>query len=270
MRHLDAEALRALTAGEPEAVAYFREHLAHPCEPCMDFLAKTPGPGLLDGQVDSLLLHLAPPAAEEPRLDEVGYARVRRAMRPQGQGWRRAAVGMALAAGVAGLVVLTRVPEGPGGQQDKGAWDGTKGVSRLALEMSVVARGPGDSLRRMDPGTPASDDEVLVLRYHATEAGEALLFQQRGAAVPELLGRFPLQAGTHELEGPQGLVGVSLEGESGPLTLWLVGFPSGQVPPPEEVREALTRGDTGERSALAINRFDLHVRSQTGHNPVPR
>jgi hypothetical protein len=258
MRHLDAEALRALTAGEPEAVAYFREHLAHPCESCMDFLAKTPGPGLLDGQVDSLLLRLAPPATEEPRLDEVGYARVRRGMRPSGQGWRRAAMGMALAAGVAGLVVLTRVPEGPGGQQEKGAWDGTKGVSRLALEMSVVARGPGDSLRRMDPGSLAP------------EAGEALLFQQRGTTVPELLGRFPLQAGTHELEGPQGLVGVSLEGESGPLTLWLVGFPSGQVPPPEEVRDALTRGDMGERSVLAVNRFDLQVRGKTGHNPRPR
>jgi hypothetical protein len=40
----------------------------------------------------------------------------------------------------------------------------------------------------------------------------------------------------------------------------VVGFASGQVPPPEEVREALTRGDMEERSVLAINRFDLHVR----------
>jgi hypothetical protein len=112
----------------------------------------------------------------------------------------------------------------------------------------------------MDPGATASDAEVLVLRYHATEAGEALLFQQRGDdAAPELLGRFPLQAGTHELEGPQGLVGISLEGESGALTLWLVGFASGQMLPPEEVRESLTHGDIDERSALAINRFDLHV-----------
>jgi hypothetical protein len=269
MRHLDADALRALTAGEPESVAYFREHLSHPCEPCMDFLARTPGPGLLDGQVDALLLRLAPPAQQEPRLDEVGHARVRRGLRTPGQGWRRAAVGVALAAGLAGLVVLTR-PQVPTPGQQPDAWNGVKGVSRLALELSVVARGPDDSPRRMDPGTPASDDEVLVLRYHATEAGEALLFQQRGGAGPELLGRFPLKAGTHELEGPQGLVGVSLEGESGPLTLWLVGFPSGQMPPPEEVREALTRGDMGERSALAVNRFDLHVQGQTGHNPRPR
>jgi hypothetical protein len=261
MRHLDANALRALTAGEPEAVAYFREHLAHPCEACMEFLARTPGPGLLDGQVDALLLHLVPARQEEPRLDEVGDARIRRALRGPAPVWRRAAVGLALAAGLTGLVVVTRADVGPL-RGEKGAWDGTKGVGRLALEMSVVARGPGDSLRRMDPGATASDEEVLVLRYHATEAGEALLFQQRGDAAPELLGRFPLQAGTHELEGPQGLVGISLEGESGALTLWLVGFPSGQMLPPEEVRETLTRGDMDERSALAINRFDLHVQGR--------
>jgi hypothetical protein len=199
----------------------------------------------------------------------VGYARLREALRGPGHPWRLVGVTMAMAAGLAGLFVLTRAQLPPPGQR-QGAWDGVKGVGRLALEMSVVARGPDDSLRRMDPGTTASDEEVLVLRYHSTEAGEALLFQQRDGAAPELLGRFPLQAGTHELEGPQGLVGVSLEGESGPLSLWLVGFPSGQVPPPEKVREALTRGDMEEGSVLAINRFDLHVRVRKGQNPRPR
>ena len=260
MRHLDTEALRALSAGEPEAVAYFREHLAHPCEDCIAYLAKTPGPGLLDGRVDSLLLHLAPARQEEPSLDEVGFARVRRGLRgPTPRPWRKVAAALAVAAGVAGLVVLTRPQVRlPGGE--KGAWDGVKGVGHLALEASMVVREPGGALRRMDPGATASDEDVLMLRYHATEAGEALLFQQRVGAEPELLGRFPLLAGTHELEGPQGMVGISLEGESGPLTFWLVGFVSGQVPPPEEVREALTRGDMEERSVLAINRFDLHVR----------
>lgn len=258
MRHLDAEALRALTAGEPETVAYFREHLASPCEPCMDFLARTPGPGLLDGQVDDLLLRLAPARQEEPRLDELGFARVRRGLKGPAPAWRKVAAGLALAAGLAGLVVLTRAQVQPPARET-GAWDGVKGVGRLALEMSVVAREPDGDLRRMDPGTTASDADVLVLRYHATEAGEALLFQQREGMEPELLGRFPLQAGTHELEGPQGLVGISLEGESGALTLWLVGFPSDQLPPAEEVRQSLTRGDIEERSTLAVNRFDLHV-----------
>ncbi len=269
MRHLDTEALRALTAGEPEAVAYFREHLAQPCEACIDFLARAPGPGLLDGQVDSLLLHLAPARQEEPPLDEVGFARVRRGLRVPSRPWRGVAAAMALAAGLAGLVLLTRSQVHPSGGE-KGAWDGVKGVGHLALETSVVAREPDGTLRRMDPGASASDEDVLVLRYHATEAGEALLFQQRVDAAPELLGRFPLYAGTHELEGPQGLVGISLEGESGPLSLWLVGFPTGHVPPPDEVREALTRGDMTEGSVLAINRFDLHVRSDHGQNPSPR
>ncbi|MFL5357900.1 hypothetical protein [Archangium sp.] len=260
MRHLDAEALRALTAGEPETVTYFREHLAHPCEPCMDFLARTPGPGLLDGQVDALLLHLAPARLEEPRLDEVGFARVRRGLQRPSP-WRKVAAGVALAAGLAGLVVLTRAQVQPP-RGDTGISDGVKGVGRLALELSVVAREPGGNLRRMDPGTTASERDVLVLRYHATEAGEALLFQRREGAEPELLGRFPLQAGTHELEGPQGLVGISLEGEAGTLTFWLVGFTSDQVPPAEEVRESLTRGDIEERSTLAVNRFDLHVGGQ--------
>jgi hypothetical protein len=268
MKHLDAEALRTLTAGEPESVAYFREHLTHPCEQCMEFLAKTPGPGLLDGQVDALLLHLAPAQPEEPPLDEVGYARVRRGLRGPSPVWRKVAAGVALAAGLAGLVVLTRaqVPHG----QETASWDGLKGVGRLALEMSVVAREPSGDLRRMDPGATASDNEVLVLRYHSTEAGEALLFQRRDGMEPELLGQFPLQAGTHELEGPQGLVGLSLEGEAGPLTVWLVGFPSGQALPADEVREALTRGDMEELSALAVNRFDLLVHPDKGHNPVPR
>jgi hypothetical protein len=269
MRHLDAEALRTLTASEPESVAYFREHLAHPCEQCMEFLARTPGPGLLDGQVDVLLLNLAPARREEPPLDEVGYARVRRSLRAPSPGWRKVAVGVALAAGLAGLVVLTqdRVPL-PG--RETAAWNGVKGVGQLALELSVVAREPSGQLRRMDPGATASEEEVLVLRYHATEAGGALLFQQREGTVPELLGQFPLQAGTHELEGAQGLVGLSLEGESGPLTVWLVGFPSGQVLPADEVRDALTRGDMEALSALAVNRFDLLVHAEKGHNPAPR
>jgi hypothetical protein len=267
MRHLDAQALRALSTGEPEAVAYFREHLARPCEECMDFLARTPGPGLLDGQVDELLLHLAP-LREEPRLDEVGQARIRRALRgPAASPWRKAVATLALAAGLAGLVVLTWSQLRPP-REEMPRDDGVKGVGPLALELSVVAHGPGEQLRRLDPGAVASTQDVLVLRYHATEAGEALLFQQRDASPPELLGRFPLQAGTHELEGPEGLVGVSLEDESGPLTLWLVGFPSGQVPASDEVRDALTHGLLEERERLSIERFDLRVHN--GHNARPR
>ena len=78
MKHLDAQALSALTAKEPEAVAYFREHLASPCDTCEEFLAQSTTDGL-DGQVDALLLALAPRSAAA--LDEVGWMRLKRRLR---------------------------------------------------------------------------------------------------------------------------------------------------------------------------------------------
>ncbi|RKH08157.1 hypothetical protein D7X74_32225, partial [Corallococcus sp. CA047B] len=48
---------------EPGAVAWFREHLASPCEVCETFLATHAD--ALDGHVDALLLKLAPTQAVE-------------------------------------------------------------------------------------------------------------------------------------------------------------------------------------------------------------
>ncbi|XXF80406.1 hypothetical protein P2318_11825 [Myxococcaceae bacterium GXIMD 01537] len=260
MRHLDADALRALAAREPDAVAYFQEHLAAPCDACEEFLAQQPGPDLLDGQTDALLLALAP-RAEAP-LDEVGYARLRKRMKAPAPHHRWLAAAAALAACVLGAVVVTqaRAPvttELPG--------NGIKGSNRISLELAVVARGPEGNLRRLDSGSGVPDADVLLLRYHATEAGTALLFQQSQGGPVELLGRFSVEAGTHDLAGPQGLAGVSLAGESGPLALWLVGFPSGEEPSPEEVRAALEAGGMPSVDALSVARFDVHV--QNGHNP---
>ncbi|RKH62556.1 hypothetical protein D7V93_09905, partial [Corallococcus llansteffanensis] len=61
MRHLDAAVMRDLADREPEAVAWFREHLASPCEACETFLATHADP--LDGRTDALLLQLAPEEA---------------------------------------------------------------------------------------------------------------------------------------------------------------------------------------------------------------
>jgi hypothetical protein len=157
---------------------------------------------------------------------------------------------------------------GPGVDPGTGSdWSGVKGpAGNIALELAVVARGADGGLRRLDPESPVEDADVLLLRYHATEAGTALLFQQRAGQGPELLGRFPLEAGTHDLEGPQGLAGVSLEGESGPVTLWLVGAAGNQEPAPDAVREVLVGGSTAwEQSRLAVTRFDVSVGS--GQNP---
>lgn len=267
MKHLDDGALGALSRREPEAVAYFATHLAHPCETCEAFLATHPGPGLLDGQVDSLLLGLAPNGASAPPLDEVGLARVRRALRahrPAAGRWGMVAGG--LAACLLAVVLLPRMRTAdPAGQEGSAAeWTGEKGrLARIALELSVVARDSAGVLRRLDPGSSVKDSDVLLLRYHATEAGTALLFEQRQGAAPELLGHFPLVAGTHDLQGPQGLAGVSLAGEAGPVTLWLVG--STGAPPEAETVSEMLEGGSGAgpqgQGPLAIIRFDVSVRS---------
>ncbi|AKQ65030.1 hypothetical protein A176_001942 [Myxococcus hansupus] len=262
MRHLDDGAMLALAHRDAETVRYFAEHLAHPCDTCEAFLAAHAGPGLLDGQVDALLLGLAPRAAAEAPLDEVGLARVRRALHTQRPGLRRwGLVAGGLAACVLALVLLPRMRVAS--SEDSSAnWTGQKGgAARIALELSVVARDQSGGLRRLDPSGPVLDSDVLLLRYHATEAGTALLFEQREGERPELLGEFPLVAGTHDLQGPQGLAGVSLAGETGPVTLWLVGS-AGRPPPAEAVRELLEgENPAWERSELAIIRFDVRVRS---------
>ncbi|MFP2960162.1 hypothetical protein ACLEPN_20635 [Myxococcus sp. 1LA] len=134
-------------------------------------------------------------------------------------------------------------------------------MARIALELSVVARDSAGALRRLDPGSPVQDTDVLLLRYHATEAGTALLFEQRHGEAPVLLGQFPLVAGTHDLQGPQGLAGVSLAGEAGPVTLWLVGS-AGAQPDADVARELLEgQNAAGAPGALAVIRFDVSVRS---------
>jgi hypothetical protein len=264
MRHLNADALSALARREPEAVAYFREHLANACDTCEEFLATHSGPDVLDGRVDALLLGLRPLAQEDAPLDEVGFARVRRGLRqgqPDARRW--GLVAGAIAAAVLAVVLVPRLRAPTPAVDTDSEWNGVKGPSgNIALELAVVARAADGGLRRLDPESPVADADVLLLRYHATEAGTALLFQQRAGQGPELLGRFPLEAGTHDLEGPQGLAGVSLEGESGPVTLWLVGSAGTQEPPAEAVREVLVGGSPAwEQSRLAITRFDVSVGS---------
>ncbi|AGC46719.1 hypothetical protein MYSTI_05441 [Myxococcus stipitatus DSM 14675] len=265
MRHLDDEALSALARREPATEAYFREHLATACEVCELFLASHSGPDLLDGHTDAALLALAP-APSEPRLDEVGFARVRKQLKAAPSEARRwGLITGAVAAALLAVVLVPRLRQTSAGVDlgTESTAPGVKGqVGRIALELAVVARGADGGLRRLDPGTLVETRDVLLLRYHATEAGTALLFQQREGQPPELLGQFALEAGTHDLQGAQGLSGVSLEGESGPLTLWLAASPSGLEPSPDDVMRVLVgEGERWEQGTLAITRFDVRVRS---------
>jgi hypothetical protein len=270
MRHLNADAMSAIARREPETVAYFREHLSSSCETCEEFLASHPGPDLLDGQVDALLLGLSPAAKQAAPLDELGLARVRRGLKQTRVDARRwGLVAGAIAASVLAVVLVPRLrAANPAVDADPATeWDGLKGPGgNIALELAVVARSANGGLRRLDPKSAVEQADVLLLRYHATEAGSALLFQQRDGQGPELLGRFPLEAGTHDLEGPQGLAGVSLEGESGPVTLWLVATSGNQAPSPDAVREVLVGGSAAlEQSRLAVTRFDVSVGSGQNH-----
>jgi hypothetical protein len=259
MKHLDAHALSALAAKDPQAVAWFREHLASPCDACEEFLAQHSAPDALDGQVDALLLGLAPrPAASQ---DEVGWMRLRRRLRTSAHTGRWVGAAAALAACLLAVVLVPRLVRPP---EEEQPWNGVKGSSRIALELAAVARSADGQLRRLDQGAAVPSEDVLLLRYHATEAGSALLFQQVGDAPPGLLGSFLLEAGTHDLSGPQGLAGVSLSDEEGPVTLWLVASPAGEELSPDEVQGALAGSKGRGEYPLSVARFDVFV--ENGQN----
>jgi hypothetical protein len=241
-------------------VAYFREHLASPCDVCEELLAQHPGPDALDGQVDALLLRLAP--RREAPLDEVGWMRLRKHLRTSAYPWRWVGVAAAVAACLLAMVVVPRLAARPPKEPPQ---SGVKGSSRIALELAAVARNAEGQLRRLDPGAAVRPEDVLLLRYHATEAGSALLFHQAADGRPELLGSFLLEAGTHDLAGPLGLTGVSLTGEEGPVTLWLVASPAGEALSTEDVLEDLVGGTIREDYPLSVAQFDVFV--QNGENP---
>lgn len=258
MRHLDATAMAELAGRDPAAVAWFREHLASPCEVCETFLATHTDP--LDGRTDALLLALAPArkaeAEDAPVIPLRSPARARRFAPPPGRYWGWMAG--ALAASVLMVVLVPRV-KGP----TKGAseWTGVKGPGRISLELAVVARSTDGGLRRLDAGADVASDEVLLLRYHATESGTALLYQQREQQAPELLGRFPLTAGTHDLEGPDGLAGVSLESDEGRLSLALVAFAPGEPDSEQDALAALGADGSPDARPGTVVRFDVRVQS---------
>ncbi|MBZ4333847.1 hypothetical protein NR800_14430 [Corallococcus interemptor] len=254
MRHLDATAMAELARRDPATVAWFREHLASPCEACETFLATHSD--ALDGRTDALLLALAPERKAEAEVIPLRSApRARRFAPPPGRYWGWMAG--ALAASVL-MVVLVPLVKGPRGVSE---WNGQKGPGRISLELAVVARSTDGALRRLDSGGDVTRDEVLLLRYHATESGVALLYQQREEQAPELLGRFPLTAGTHDLEGPDGLAGVSLESDEGRLSLALVAFAPGEPASEQDALAALAADGSPDARPGTVVRFDVRVQS---------
>lgn len=255
MRHLDATAMAELAGRDPAAVDWFREHLASPCEVCETFLATHADP--LDGQTDALLLALAPARKTEAEVIPLrAPPRARRFAPPPGRylGWMAGAIAASVL-----MVVLVPLVKGPA--RGANGWTGEKGPGRISLELAVVARSTDGVLRRLDSGADVTSDEVLLLRYHATESGTALLYQQREQQAPELLGRFPLTAGTHDLEGPDGLAGVSLESDEGLLSLALVAFAPGEPASEQDALAALAADGSPEARPGTVVRFDVRVQS---------
>lgn len=238
-QHLNASHVEPLLRGDPELSRYFRQHLAQPCEICEQFLATEPRLGLLDGSVDLLLQGVAP--GEEAELDEVGFARIQRALKPPKRtAWR--AVPVMVGALAASLLVVLGVQRLRSAPEVDPAEVGVKGAPRLSLELTAAAALPGERVVRVDQGQTLGADAVLMLRYHASESGTALLLRQREGGEVEALGSFPLLAGTHDLGAQGQVMGIPLADERGEVTFWLWVAPSNQALTAERARAWLQAG----------------------------
>jgi len=243
MDHLDQKSLEALWAREPAQLAHFARHLASPCEICERFLAESSGPGLLDGEVDALLLSLAPRRVE--RFDELGFARIRRALRQERGAWLPALAGLA-----AGLLVFAGL--GRLASRD----DGLKGASRISVELQASVLTAGGRVARLEPGASLDPADTVLLRYHASEAGSAVVVAEREGAPPEVVDTVALEPGTHDLAGRSGTWGFSLRGERGRIRLWMIARPGPLAPDAAVARDVVE----GVREAPDLGRAGVELR----------
>jgi hypothetical protein len=221
--HLDAASWRALENHEPAAVAYFARHLAAPCEACEAFLTEASGQDELDALADEALMATA---GLPPREDALGWERVRRRAFPsRARTW---GVGLGALSAAAVLVLLVAAPR-TGREVDLRSSERVKGGAPLVLELTAAAQLPDGRVLPVAQGQALPPEAVVLLRYHTSEATQAVLLREVPGEAPRALGHFSLEPGTHELAEASGLVGVSLEGEAGALALALVALPPGTL-----------------------------------------
>ncbi|MEW6435445.1 MAG: hypothetical protein AB1730_28445 [Myxococcota bacterium] len=241
--HLDAARFAALLR-EPAAHDELLEHLAAGCDECDAFLATHAD--AFDGPVDALLFSLAPPAP--PARDDLAWARLQRALRGPTPRHRRVAV-VAVAAGVAlavGVALLRPHPP---------ATDvGVKGPGAPQLELSAAVRANEGRFEALADAARVSSHGVLVFRARSTVDGVARVFLQAGSGAPRELGVVRVRAGLHELERDDGLLGIDLSGEAGPVTVWLVVGES-----PMTAGEALSALQSHGTSELAVAQVHVFV-----------
>jgi len=241
--HLDAASFAALVA-DPKAHRALLEHVAAGCDTCDDFLAAHAD--AFDGPVDALLLTLAPPAAAP--VDDLSWARLRRMMKAPRPAWQWAAVA-AVAAGLlavvgAGLWKPTPVTDA-----------GVKGLASVPrLELQAAVRAETGRFERLSDAAPVSSHAVLVFRAQSNVDGVGRVFLQRAGGAPQELGVVRVRAGLHELERDDGLLGVALSGEAGPVTVWVV---VGEAP--MNAAEALAALQSSGTPELAVARVRVLV-----------
>lgn len=211
MTHLTPARLKALLAStEPDAELL--AHLEAGCETCEAVLAASP---LLDGEVDAALLALVPRPAVSDAPPWRGEAP---ASRPAKRRSPLAAVALAAAALVA--VVLAPRLFSTSTPQTEGGVKGVDAPVGLSVQLAVQRGDAG--FEALADGATVRAGDVLIVRADASRAARGWVLLQRGDGPAEALEAVSLPAGAHVLERDLGLLGVSLDGESGPITVWVV------------------------------------------------
>ena len=244
MNHLTAERWKALLKRPEYALL---AHVQEGCDTCDAFLASLPG---LDGEVDRALLALA---ARPPSTDELAWARLRRRQRRAPlQRFATAAAAVALIAAVA--VALSTSSPAPAGER------GLKGSANAQLELRAALKSANGVLISVVEGARVPSIAVLVFQARSGLSGHARLFVQRDAAEPVELAQLGLVEGAQELEwdveegGRKHLLGFSLSGERGPLTVWLVAAEA-----PSTASAALAAIRAGGGGGLAVAHVRVNV-----------
>jgi len=207
--HLDANTWRALqerTLTEERARSV-SAHLEEGCARCEELLVRLALRGevdVLDGAVDEVLLALAP-AADATRVDEIGFARIRDALRARA--WRRRAVGAAGAAMAIAAVALFSISFG-----STSPWRFKGGAAGEAqaptLEVLQVRDGVPSPLAR---GARVPVGATLVFRVRLATPTCVQLWRGEARTEALLEQALCLDAGTHTLARDGEALGLQIE-----------------------------------------------------------
>jgi hypothetical protein len=98
---------------------------------------------------------------------------------------------------------------------------------------------------------------ALLFRARSPIDGQGTLIVQRELGRPEAMQKsLSVPAGLSDLRAPSGVAALTLEGERGALTVWLIVREGPTAPPLEMALQAVESGGSRE---LAVGRFDVRV-----------